>query len=314
MELAKEHTTQEIQHTEVPIGEAHFKETSTHEIPIYAEPIFYIGDGNNPFPVTNSLITSWLSVFIIILFAFTIRFKLKKVPGRLQNIFEMILDGAFSVIDQVTNDRKISLKIFPFVFGIFFFVLINNWVGLLPFISAIGFTLVESGHSLFIPLFRAGTADINTTLSIAILTVVVANGFGVLVIGLWKLLNKYVNIKALSEIITKIRKDKMILIVAPIHFFVGFLEFIGELAKIASLSFRLFGNVFAGEVLLASMSAIFLYILPVPFLFLEIFVGLIQALIFSLLATVYFTIASQDHGEHEEEHHEVIENKELAKV
>ena len=137
----------------------------------------------------------------------------------------------------------------------------------------------------------------------------------------WKIFNKYVNIKALGGIVTKFRKDKNVIIVAPITFFVGILELIGEMAKVASLSFRLFGNVFAGEVLLASMGAIFLYILPTPFLFLEVFIGLIQALIFSLLATVYFTIASQDHeparsedhsgGEHEE--HESHEEK-LASV
>jgi F0F1-type ATP synthase membrane subunit a len=132
--------------------------------------------------------------------------------------------------------------------------------------------------------------------------VIGSNIFGIMAIGAWKLFNKYVNIKAFGEVVTKFRKDKSIIIVAPISFFVGILEFIGEMAKVASLSFRLFGNVFAGEVLLASMGAIFLYILPAPFLFLEVFIGLIQALIFSLLAAVYFTIASQDHGEHKEEH------------
>ena len=92
----------------------------------------------------------------------------------------------------------------------------------------------------------------------------------------------------------------MILLTAPIMFFVGVLELIGEFAKVASLSFRLFGNVFAGEVLLSAMAAILAYVLPVPFLFLEVFVGLIQALIFSILTLVYFTIAAQDHSEHEE--------------
>ncbi|KKS71987.1 MAG: ATP synthase subunit a, partial [Parcubacteria group bacterium GW2011_GWF2_42_7] len=106
----------------------------------------------------------------------------------------------------------------------------------------------------------------------------------------------------LADSVTKFRADKNVIIVAPISFFVGILELIGEMAKVASLSFRLFGNVFAGEVLLASMGAIFLYLLPAPFLFLEVFIGLIQALIFSLLATVYFTIAAQDHQEHEEKH------------
>ena len=110
-----------------------------------------------------------------------------------------------------------------------------------------------------------------------------SNIFGIIVIGFWKLFNKYINLAAIGSIFTQIRKDPSILIVAPITVFVGLLELLGELAKIASLSFRLFGNVFAGEVLLVSMGAIFAYIVPGPFLFLEVFVGLIQALIFSLL-------------------------------
>ena len=126
--------------------------------------------------------------------------------------------------------------------------------------------------------------------------------------------NKYINISAILSIFTKVRKDPSILIVAPITVFVGLLELLGEFAKIASLSFRLFGNVFAGEVLLASMAAIFAFVVPGPFLFLEVFVGLIQALIFSLLATVYFTIASQDHSEHDEHKAEKSEEKMLASV
>ena len=141
------------------------------------------------------------------------------------------------------------------------------------------------------------------------MTVVGANLFGVLSIGGWKTFNKYVNISALGSIFTKFKKDKTVVIVAPITFFVGILELIGEFAKIASLSFRLFGNVFAGEVLLASMAAIISYILPVPFLGLEIFVGLIQAFIFSMLLLVYFTIAAQDHDEHHDEGHAVAHAK-----
>ncbi|MEJ0002151.1 MAG: F0F1 ATP synthase subunit A [bacterium] len=226
-----------------------------------------------------------------------------------------------SLLDQVTNNRKITNKIFPVIFTLFFFILVNNWLGLLPFVSAIGFTSFEGGHAAFVPLFRAGTADINTTLALALLAVVGSNAFGVIILGIWKTFNKYVNLKALGSIVTKVRKDPSVLIVAPITVFVGLLELIGEFAKIASLSFRLFGNVFAGEVLLASMAAIFVYILPGPFLFLEVFIGLIQALIFSLLAAVYFTIASQDHersqdheSHDEHEHQEHIEEEEIAEV
>ncbi len=267
-----------------------------HEVTIYAEPIFSIGN----FKITNSLITSWLALIIIFAFALTIRSKMKKIPGKLQHFFEIMMDGALSLCDQVTNDRKISTKIFPLVFSLFLFILVSNWLGLIPGLGSLGFTLFEGGEAFFVPLFRSGTADINTTLAFSLMVVIASNFFGILSIGAWKILNKYVNLKALGSIFMKVRKDPSVLIVAPITFFVGILELIGEMAKVASLSFRLFGNVFAGEVLLASMSAIFAYLVPTPFLFLEVFVGLIQALIFSLLAAVYFTIAAQDHDEHEE--------------
>ena len=280
-----------------------------HETTIYAEPIFHVGS----FQITNSLLNSWLAVLVIIAFCVLLRVKLRQIPGKVQHIFEILLEGALSLCDQVTNDRKITVKIFPLVLSLFIFILINNWLGLLPIVGSIGFIEHIGKESFFIPIFRAGTADINTTLALSIAIVIGSNVFGIMAIGAWKIFNKYVNIKALGEMVTKFRKDKNFIIVGPISFFVGILELIGEMAKVASLSFRLFGNVFAGEVLLASMSAIFLYLLPTPFLVLEIFVGLIQALIFSLLATVYFTIASQDHGEHEE-HEQGHEEKELVSI
>ena len=284
-----------------------------HETTIFAEPIFQVGS----FQITNSLLNSWLAVLVIIVLLVVLRLKLKQIPGKIQHIFEILLEGALSLCDQVTNDRKLTLKIFPLVTSLFIFILVNNWLGLLPIVGSIGLITQEAGQSFFIPIFRAGTADINTTLALSIAIVIGSNIFGIVTIGAWKIFNKYVNIKAFGGMVTKFRKDKSVILVAPITFFVGILELIGEMAKVASLSFRLFGNVFAGEVLLASMGAIFLYILPTPFLFLEVFIGLIQALIFSLLATVYFTIAAQDHEEHEpaspaggEESHE----KELVSV
>jgi len=282
----------------------------SHEVTIYAEPIFQIGN----FQVTNSLITSWFAVLVILVLSVAIRIKLKKIPGKLQHIFEIILDGALSLVDQVTNNRKISEKIFPLVFTLFVFILVNNWLGLLPILGSFGFVMNEGAHSVFVPFLRSGTADINTTLALSIVFVLGANVFGIFTIGLWKTFNKYVNLKALGSIFTKVWKDPIVLLVAPINFFVGLLELIGEMAKVASLSFRLFGNIFAGEVLLVSMGAIFAFVVPGPFLFLEIFIGLIQALIFALLATVYFTIAAQDHSEHEparSEDHSGGEHKEV---
>lgn len=269
----------------------------SHEITLFAEPVAYFKN----FTITNSVVTSWITVLIIILLSVALRAKLKKVPGKLQNIFEIVVDGALSLCDQVTNNRAMSLKVFPLAISVFFFVLINNWLGILPLG---GFGLIETGGehgAAFIPLIRGGTADVNTTIALAVVAVVGANLFGIFSIGIWKTFNKYVNLKALGGVFTKIKHDKTVIIVAPITFFVGLLEIIGEFAKIASLSFRLFGNVFAGEVLLASMAALIAYIVPVPFLFLEILVGVIQALIFSILLVVYFTIAAIDHDEHEHE-------------
>lgn len=276
-------------------------EKISHEITLFAEPVFHYQN----FTITNALLTSWVVVAIIIIISLVLRSRMKEVPGKLQNLFEIIVDGALSLCDQVTGNRHISVKIFPIAISAFFFILINNWLGIIPLG---GFGLIEQGeHGLaFIPFLRGGTADVNTTLALAVMSVLGANLFGIFSIGLWKTFNKYVNLKALGGIFTKIRTEPTVIIVAPITFFVGLLEIIGEFAKIASLSFRLFGNVFAGEVLLASMAAIFAYVVPIPFLFLEILVGVIQALIFSILLVVYFTISATDHSEHEEVHEKVV--------
>ncbi len=261
-----------------------------HEQTLYAEPIAHFGS----FPITNALVTSWMAVFVIILISLFIRIKLKQVPGKFQAFIEMLIDGAFSLGDQITGDRKITTKVFPIAISVFFFILINNWLGIMPFMA---FGVVE--HGTFIPFLRSGTADVNTTIALAVVAVIGANFFGIFSIGAWKMLNKYLNLKVLGSIFTKARKDPVIILVAPITFAVGLIEIVGEGAKIASLSLRLFGNIFAGEVLLASMGAMVAYFVPIPFLFLEVFVGMIQAFIFSILTMVYFTIAAQDH-DHDE--------------
>lgn len=289
------HTDLTTETTEETGGEEH---GIVHESTLFAEPLAHIGS----FPVTNSLVVSWVAVLILVIISIALRRSLKEVPGKLQNIFEVIVDGALNLADQVTNDRKITNKIFPIAISMFFFVLLNNWLGILPGGGSIGQVANESGEHVLIPFLRGGTADINTTMALALISVIGANLFGIISIGGWKMFNKYVNLKALAQIFTKVKKEPTVLLIAPITFFVGILEIIGEFAKIASLSFRLFGNVFAGEVLLASMAALIAYGVPVPFLFLEILVGVIQALIFSMLTLVYFTIAAQDHEEHEGAH------------
>lgn len=275
------------------------KEEVHHESTLYAEPIGHIGN----FVVTNALLTSWIALLIVGILVVIIRFKkFTLIPNKIQNFFELIIDGALTLCDQVTGKRSMSVKIFPIVFSLFIFVLINNWVGILPGVGAFGHIVNEGGHSVFVPYLRGATADVNTTLAIAIFTVIASNIFGIIVLGLWKGINKYIKLSELAKM-RNFMKDPTILIVAPIHFFVGLLEAVGEIAKVASLSFRLYGNVFAGEVLLASMSAIFAFILPLPFLFMEFFIGILQAFIFSMLTLVYFSIQATDHDEHHENAH-----------
>jgi len=253
---------------------------------LFAEPIYHLGN----FTITNSMLNSWAVVILIVLISLVIRKKIKTIPTGIQNAFEMIIEGFLGMFDSVTGSREKSLKFFPLTFAFFIFILLNNWLGLLPGIGSIGQVVNEHGEKLFIPYFRGATADLNTTLALAIIGVVASHIFGVIAIGAWHYLNKFINIKAFLDIPKKIMKDPTIIVVNPIKAFVGLIEIVGEIAKVASLSFRLFGNIFAGEVLLASMSAILAFGLPIPFMFLEVIVGLIQALIFTMLILAYLTM------------------------
>lgn len=256
-----------------------------HENTIFAEPIFHIGGFN----ITNSLLNSWIVVFLIIALSLIIYKKIKWIPGKLQSILEITIESFLDIFDSVTGSREKSLKFFPLIFAFFVFILLNNWMGLLPGVGSIGQVVSQHGEKVFVPYFRGATADLNATLALAAIGVVVSHIFGIISVGVWHHFGKFVNLKAALDVPRKVFKEPVILIVNPIKIFVGLLEIIGELAKVASLSFRLFGNIFAGEVLLVSMSAILAFGLPIPFMFLEVIIGLIQALIFAILVLVYLT-------------------------
>jgi len=264
----------------------------SHESTLFAEPILHVGN----FTITNSLIMSWITVVILVTFFVSVGRKTSKnktgKPSGIQNLFEIILEQALNMADSVTGSRKKTAKFLPIVLALFLFILVSNWMGLFPGVGTIGF--VESGEhgKVFVPLLRGATADINTTLAIGLFSVVMSHIFGVIAVGAWNHFNKFVNLKAIIAIPKKIKKDPTILMVNPIKIFVGLIEIVGEIAKVASLSLRLFGNVFAGEVLIASMMALSAFILPLPFMFLEIIVGVVQALVFSILTLAFMSIAT----------------------
>lgn len=275
---AETNQTQEIETAEVK-----------HETTLFAEPIKQVGG----FTITNSLINTWLSVLILVILLFAAGRKVKKIPRGVQNIFEFAVEYALNFADTITRNRRKSTKFMPMVLAVFLFILVNNWMGLIPGVGTIGFIEQEEGHRIFVPLFRGATADINTTVALAILGVFATHLVGIFSVGAWKHFNKFLNLKAFLDIPGKIAKDRTIVLVNPIKAFVGVVEVVGEVSKVASLSLRLFGNIFAGEVLIASIMAITAFLVPIPFMFLEILVGFIQAIIFSTLILVFMTINSE---------------------
>ena len=250
------------------------------EISLAAEKIAHIGS----FPITNSLLTSWIATLLLVILAIVATRNLKAIPRGIQNFFEMVVEMLLNLVDSIMNDMTATKKYFPLLATIFLFIITNNWLGLLPGVGSIGLHEIHSGKEIFVPLFRGGNADLNTTLALAIIAVVMIQVFGVAAIGAWKYASKFINFSS------------------PINFFIGILEFISELSKIISFSFRLFGNVFAGEVLLAVITWLMPYVGPLPFYALEIFVGFVQALVFTMLALVFIKMAITDHNAHEEAH------------
>lgn len=265
--------------------------------PLVAEPIFAIGN----FPVTNALINSTLAVLFFVIVGFLLKNRTDERPKGLQNFAEGTLEFLLGYIDQVTRNRKRSMQFLPIVGGMFLFILISNWMGLIPGTGSIGRWLVMHGETELVPLFRPANSDLNMTLAMALFAVITSHVLGIATIGFFKYANKFVK---LGDVYHGFRKGGSNIMVALIEFAVGFLEIISEIAKVISLSLRLFGNVFAGEVLLTVLAGLIAYAVPLPFMLLEVLVGLIQAIVFSMLTLVYLVMATTPiHAHGDDPHH-----------
>ncbi len=264
--------------------------------PLVAEPIFHIGN----FAVTNAYINSSLAVGFFFVIGLLLRNKTAMIPGKLQNIAESVIEFLLGYVDQVTHNRKKSLQFFPIVGGMFLFILFSNYLGLLPGTGSIGRYLLVDGHKELVPFLRSANSDLNLTLAMAVFAVLLSHIVGVATIGFFKYANKFIKI---GDVVKSFSHGPIAIMTALIEFAVGFLEIISEIAKLVSLSFRLFGNIFAGEVLLTIMAGLFAYFVPLPFMFLELIVGLIQALVFSMLTLVYLTMATAPIVAHEAKAH-----------
>ena len=258
-----------------------------HLPPLAAEIVFYIGS----FPVTNSLINAVLVTVLFTIGGLILRHSLQPVPSGFQNVVEATLETLLGYFDQVTGDRRKSVRFLPLVGTLFLFIAASNWLGVFPGIGSIGRTVVMHNESEFVPLFRPANTDFNLTLAMAVLAVVSSHVLGVAAIGFWKYADKFIKLGTLWH---SLRQGGVSIMIGIIEFFVGLIEVVSEIAKMISLSLRLFGNIFAGEVLLTVIGGLVAYFVPLPFLLLELLVGVIQATVFSMLTLVYLTVATAE--------------------
>lgn len=261
-----------------------------------AEPIFHLAN----FPVTNAMLNAWIVTGVFVVIALIASRRTLLVPRGVHNVFEAVIEAMLGEFDKVTGDRKKTRLFFPLVATLFLFILANNWLGLLPGTGTIGFYETVHGELELIPLLRPATSDLNLTLALAAFSVIAVQLAGVQAIGFANYFSKFVNVRGIFRALSK---GPVAIGVAVIEFFVGLLEIVGEFGRIASLSLRLFGNVFAGEILIGVMMSLVSFVVPIPFMFLEILVGVIQASVFSLLVLVFMTVATMEHG-HEDESHD----------
>jgi len=256
----------------VPEEAAEHGESLIH-VAIKAETLFHLG----PIAVTNSMVGTLIGTVLLASLAWWASRNHAVVPGRFQSLLEFPVEFLAGIVrgQQATRWRSVL----PPVLAIFLIVLVANYVGLLPGVGTIGVHVVEDGHEAVAPIIRPASADLNFTLALALIAFVLFVSWGIRANGL----------KGYLKETFVANPPYMTPLMTPIHI-------VSELSRIISLSMRLFGNVFAGEILLAVMLALTFAVIPVAFLGLEMIFGAVQALVFALLTLTYITLATAGHG------------------
>ncbi len=257
------------------------------------------------FQVTNTLLCTWISIIVLILAFYFGSHRKDMIPRGWQNFMEWIVDLLRGLVESVSGKEN-GRKFFPEVASFFFFILVSNLLDIIPGVDSIGIIepsklpagaqpgllLWGNASNAIIPLIRPSTTDLNLTIAMALVAVITAQVFGFYTLGAGGHLSKYINLRSLAKFNFQ----------GFIEFFVGLLEIVQEISRVISLAFRLFGNVFAGSVVLA----IFAFLLPaianIVFIPFELFVAGVQAFVFSLLTLIYLQLAVTGHEHHEEEH------------
>lgn len=260
-----------------------------HKLPLNAEAVFG--------PITNSMVMVWLATGIIVLFCRAAAGKLSHIPVGFQNFAEWLIESLYNFFGNLLGEHLIK-KTFWFFGGTFLFILVNNWLGLIPGVGTVGWDqYLDNEKVRFLPWLRGGNADLNMTSAMSVVFMAVWLYWAIQENGLKGFVN---HIFAPKGKFAGIMLYGMI----AVFFLVGLLEIISILIRPVALSFRLFGNIYGGEQALESLMHLapkaLAFLPPLPFYFVELLVGLIQALVFTLLAAIFLALIC-DHGE--EEHH-----------
>jgi F-type H+-transporting ATPase subunit a len=311
------------------------------EILLPAEPVLPLGQvGPFRFVVTNTMLATWLAMVLLIGLSFLATRRMELIPsGRLQNLAEALVEWMYGIVESVAGEQRWARQFFPVVATIFLFIITANWMGLLPGYTTVGLieaaehgkvcefvpihiSPVEVGvlpvfgavcrdipagehaeeahaearagvlEGKLIPLLRSANTDVNTPLAIALVAMLFVEYWGIKALGPVGYGSRFFNFQNLL---------RGRIFMGVIDVFIGLLELIAEVARVISFTFRLFGNIFAGEVLLASIAFLAPLVIALPFYGLELFVGFIQAAVFAMLTLVFAKLAVTPH--HGEEHH-----------
>ncbi|ADJ25857.1 ATP synthase F0, A subunit [Dehalogenimonas lykanthroporepellens BL-DC-9] len=258
-------------------------------------PIFHIGG----FAVTNTILTAWISIILLVLLFWAATRRMKLIPGRFQAIAESVIGYLYDFCTDIAGEKN-GRKFFPLVATIFLFVITNALMNLIPGYNSF---LINDGNHM-VHLLRGANTDVNFPLALAVISFVMVEYWGLKTIGVLHYLSKFFNFGPLINSFKNFRKEGLMGVFnGLIAIFIGLIELMAEFIRIISFTFRLFGNMTGGEILLVSMLFLMPFLLALPFYGLELLVGFIQALIFAGLTLVFAHIAVTPHSEEASENH-----------
>ena len=273
------------------LGLPHWFSVERPDPSLPAEVVFHLFS----FPVSNTIISTWLSIIFLVGIFYAVTRRIKLIPGRGQSVLEAVLGGLLSFCQSVAGEEN-GRRFFPIITTIFLFVIINAWMSLLP---GFGSILVTGADGHPVHLLRGANTDINLPLALALVSFFFVEYFGIKSLG-WRYFGKFVNLGRFLRGLGQLFRGRFKvglggLFNGAIDIFVGVLEGMSEVIRIVSFTFRLFGNMTAGEILLLIVSFLVPWILALPFYGLELLVGFVQALIFGGLTLVFVTLAVTPH-------------------